>query len=103
VGRDAELGRALALLEAARAGVAGALVVEGEAGIGKTSLLRAAEELAGGFTCLWARGVESEASLGHAALLELLTPARGRLADLPVTQAEVLAAALGWGPGRGFR
>jgi DNA-binding NarL/FixJ family response regulator len=98
VGRDQELGRVLALLEAARAGLAGAVVVEGEAGIGKTSLLRAAEDIAGGFACLWARGVESEAALGHAALLELLTPVRDRLADLPAAQAEVLAAALGWGP-----
>ena len=98
VGRDEELGRVLALLEAARDGVAGALVVPGEAGIGKTTLLRAAEELAGGFTCLWTRGVESEAVLGHAALLELLTPMRDRLADLPAAQAQALAAALGWGP-----
>ena len=98
MGRDEELGRILALLEAARGGVASALVVEGEAGIGKTALLDAAEELAGGFACLWARGVESEAALGHAALLELLTPVRDRLADLPGAQAEALAAALGWGP-----
>jgi DNA-binding CsgD family transcriptional regulator len=98
VGRDQELGRVLALLEAARGGVAGALVVEGEAGIGKTALLHAAEEAAGGFTCLWARGVESEATLGHAALLELLIPVRGRLAELPAAQAQALAAALGWGP-----
>jgi hypothetical protein len=53
--------------------------------------------LAGGFTCLWARGVESEAALGHAALLELPTPVRDRLGDLRAAQAEVLAAALGWG------
>ena len=98
VGRDEELGRVLALLTAARGGVGGALVVSGEAGIGKTTLLQAAEGLADGFTFLWARGVESEAALGHAALLELLTPVRDRLADLPAAQAEALAAALGWGP-----
>jgi DNA-binding NarL/FixJ family response regulator len=98
VGRDEELGRVLALLEAARGGLTGALVVQGEAGIGKTALLAAAEELADGFTCLWARGVESEAALGHAGLLELLTPVQDRLADLPAAQAEALAAALGWGP-----
>jgi DNA-binding NarL/FixJ family response regulator len=98
VGRDMELGRVLALLEAARGGAAGALVIEGEAGIGKTALLGAAEELAGGFVCLWARGVESEAALGHAALLELLTSVRDRLTDLPAAQAQALAAALGWGP-----
>src|SRR5262245_50459287 len=74
VGRDEELARVLALLEAARDGLAGALVVQGEAGIGKTTLLAAAEDLAGGFTSLWTHGVESEAALGHAALLELFTP-----------------------------
>jgi DNA-binding NarL/FixJ family response regulator len=98
VGRDEELGRVRDLLEAVRGGLTGALVVQGEAGIGKTTLLAAAEELADGFTCLWARGVESEATLGHAALLELLTPVQDRLSDLPTAQAEALAAALGWGP-----
>ena len=42
--------------------------------------------------------MESEAALGHAALLELLSPVRDRLADLPAAQAEALTAALGWGP-----
>jgi hypothetical protein len=41
--------------------------------------------------------VESEAALGHAALLELLGPVRERLVDLAAAQAEALAAALGWG------
>ena len=100
VGRDRELARVRELLEAVRGGLTVALVVEGEAGIGKTSLLAAADELADGFTCLWARGVESEAALGHAALLELVTPVRDRLADVPAAQAEALAAALGWGPAR---
>jgi DNA-binding CsgD family transcriptional regulator len=100
VGRDEELGRVRDLLEAARGGLTGTLVVEGEAGIGKTTLLAAAEELVDGFTCLGARGVESETALGHAALLELLSPVRDRLADLPPAQAEALAAALGWGPAR---
>jgi DNA-binding CsgD family transcriptional regulator len=98
VGRVEELGRVLALLEAARGGTAGALVVSGEAGIGKTALLGAAGEAADGFACLWARGVESEAALGHAALLELLGPVRDHLGELPAAQAEALAAALGWGP-----
>jgi CTP:molybdopterin cytidylyltransferase MocA len=103
VGRDQELARVRELLEAVRGGLTGALVVEGEAGIGKTSLPAAADELADGFTCLWARGVESEAALGHAALLELITPVRDRLADVPEVQAEALAVALGWGADRGAR
>src|SRR5918993_3965746 len=71
VGRDQELGRVRDLLEAARGGVAGALVVEGEAGIGKTTLLAAAEELAGGVVCLWARGGGSGAPPGPRAPLAL--------------------------------
>ena len=96
-GRVDELDRIRALVDAARGGVAGALVVEGEAGIGKTTLLGAAAELAEGFVCLWARGVESETTLGHATLLELLTPVRERLAGIPAVQAQALDAALGWG------
>ena len=99
VGRGEELGRIRALVDAARGGVTGAVVVEGEAGIGKTTLLGAAAELAEGFVCLWARGVESEAAPEHATLLELFTPVRERLAEVPAVQAQALAAALGWGAG----
>ena len=97
VGRVDELDRIRALVDAARGGVAGALVVEGEAGIGKTTLLGAAAELAEGFAYVWARGVESETALGHATLLELLTPVRERLSGIPAVQAQALDAALGWG------
>ena len=74
IGRAEELSRIQRLIDGARDGATGAVVLEGEAGMGKTTLLGAARELADGFICLWARGVESEAALGHAALLELLTP-----------------------------
>ncbi len=36
--------------------------------------------------------------LGHAGLLELLTPLRDRLGDIPPGQARAVAAALGWEP-----
>jgi hypothetical protein len=45
-GRDAELARIAALLDAARAGRSGVLVVRGEPGVGKTALLDAACEAA---------------------------------------------------------
>jgi DNA-binding CsgD family transcriptional regulator len=79
--------------------VAESLVIEGDAGLGKTTLLRAASARAEGFVVLVARGLESEAPLAHACLLELLTPLRRHLDDVPVGQAQALAAALGWGPG----
>ena len=44
------------------------------------------------------QGVESEAVLSGAGLLSVLTPLRGGLGSVPGTQAEALAAALGWGP-----
>jgi DNA-binding CsgD family transcriptional regulator len=98
LGREVELARVRALLAAARDGAGGVLVLEGEPGIGKTTVLGAAERSAPGFRCLSTRGVESEAALGHAALLELLGPLRDLLPEVPSTQAAALASALGWGP-----
>ncbi|WP_369254815.1 AAA family ATPase [Geodermatophilus amargosae] len=98
MGRAAELAGIDRLLDGARAGRPALLVLEGEAGVGKTALLRAVAGRATGFLVLRARGIESEAALPQAALLELLTPLRPLLAEVPPGQAAALAAALGWGP-----
>jgi DNA-binding CsgD family transcriptional regulator/tetratricopeptide (TPR) repeat protein len=98
VGRVAERARLGRLLEAARSGSADAVVIEGEAGTGKTTLLRAAAAQADGFVRVTVRGVESENVLAHACLLELLAPLRRHLADVPLGQAQALSAALGWCP-----
>src|SRR6188472_456323 len=66
VGRDTERSRLQALLDAARAGRSGALLLHGEAGIGKTALLRWAIEAADGFAVLRARGMESESDIPYA-------------------------------------
>ncbi len=100
VGRDGELGRIATVLDAARAGVTSALVLEGEPGIGKTTLLLAASARADGCLTLWAHGVESDVQLSHGCLLELLTPLRAHLAEVPPAQAAALESALGWGAGR---
>ncbi|MCY7420067.1 MAG: ATP-binding protein, partial [Chloroflexi bacterium] len=55
VGRGDEQGTIDALLDAARAGCSGALVLTGEAGIGKSALLGYAVERAEGMTVLSAR------------------------------------------------
>ena len=89
------------LVEAARAGSTGCLVLEGEPGIGKTTLLEAAERAATGFRCLWVHGTESEAVLDHAGLLEALTGVRHLLAEIPEAQASALRSALGWGTAAG--
>jgi DNA-binding CsgD family transcriptional regulator/tetratricopeptide (TPR) repeat protein len=99
VGRESELAAIARVLESARAGRAAALCLEGDAGVGKTALLAAAEARAEGFRCLRGTGVEADVGLAHAALLELLCPVRPRLGDVPVRQRETLGAALGWTAG----
>ena len=58
-----------------------------------------AAERAGGLRRLRARGVESEAQIPFAALLELLRPALDRLDAIPEPQARALEAALALRPG----
>jgi predicted ATPase/DNA-binding CsgD family transcriptional regulator len=62
IGRDGELERFAAALASAREGTGVALVVEGDAGIGKTALLEAAQAhaRASGMVVLTARGIELE-------------------------------------------
>lgn len=77
VGRDDALDAVRRVLETARRGPAG-LVLEGEPGIGKTSVWRAGLDTAGeGFEALVARPAESESALPYVALGDLL----GRLTD----------------------
>jgi DNA-binding CsgD family transcriptional regulator len=89
---QAELGR---LVEQARHGRSGVLVVRGEAGIGKTALLDAAASSATGFDVVRLVGIESEMRLGFAALHQLLTPFLDRTDALPPPQARALRAAFG--------
>ncbi len=94
VGRAAEQERLEALLTAARDGRAGALVLRGDPGIGKTALLEWTAERGRGFTILRATGVESEAELAYAGLEQLLRPLLGSLDALPPPQADALRVAL---------
>ena len=95
VGRDEELEALEALLRPE--GLPARLLVEGEAGIGKTSLCAAAVELARerGFEILAARPAESEAELSLASIGDLLEPVLDRvLGELPAPQARALRVAL---------
>ena len=74
---------------------------QGEPGIGKTTLLEAAERMATGFRCLWVRGVESESVLAHAGLLQALGPLRDGLAEIPGAQATALSVGSRVGTGGG--
>src|SRR5215472_130619 len=98
LGRDTECAAIGRLLEDARAGIGGALVVRGEAGIGKSALLDYARQRAAPMTVLSAVGVEAESDLAFAGLHELLRSVLGYLAELPGTQSQALAGALGLAP-----
>ncbi|MFC7533570.1 AAA family ATPase [Actinoplanes sp. GCM10030250] len=83
VGRDDACRRIDAVLATAREGRRAALVVRGEAGMGKTSLLDAARDRARGLRLLEVEPVEAESSIAFAGLVQLLHPIRKelRLAD----------------------
>jgi DNA-binding CsgD family transcriptional regulator len=99
VGRDPERGEIERVFARARAGSSAALGLVGESGIGKTALLGYARERASGMRVLQARGIESEAEVPFASLLELIRPALGMLTRLPEPQAEALEGALAVRPG----
>jgi DNA-binding CsgD family transcriptional regulator len=83
------------LLDAARAGRSGVLVMRGEPGVGKTALLESAVESAAGLRVARVAGVESEMELAFAALQQLCAPMLGQLAGLPDPQRAALGVAFG--------
>ncbi len=99
-GRERERAQLAALVEKARAGTAGVLVVLGEPGVGKTALLHdlmtSQEQAAGGGGAgvLRTAGVESESPLPYAALHRLLRPATN-FDRLPAPQARALRVVFG--------
>ncbi|MEY9931356.1 DNA-binding CsgD family transcriptional regulator [Catenulispora sp. GP43] len=94
-GRGEELRALTDLLAGVREGMSSALVLVGEAGVGKTRLLDHVAETAAGVHVVRAAGVESEARLGFAALHGLLRPFLDGLGALPAPQREALASAFG--------
>jgi DNA-binding CsgD family transcriptional regulator len=96
VGREAELGAIGRFLEETAAAPA-VLVVEGDAGVGKTTLWRAGLEAAeaAGLQVLSTRGAGAEVRLGYAGLGDLLVGLESRvLARLPAPQRRALETAL---------
>ncbi|MEV4640946.1 AAA family ATPase [Actinoplanes sp. NPDC049548] len=98
LGRIAERALIDALLTGARAGHSDALVLTGEPGIGKTTLIQYAIEQAEGMRVLRARGFEAESEIPFAGLADLLRPALSELDTLPGPQAAALRSALALGP-----
>src|ERR1700748_2091179 len=83
------------LLADARSGRSGVLVLEGEAGVGKTALLDYAVASASDLRVLRAVAVESEMELAFAALHQLCAPVLDRLDRLPVPQRGALLTTFG--------
>ncbi|SFK09235.1 AAA ATPase domain-containing protein [Amycolatopsis sacchari] len=100
VGREREVELVVGLLrELPRRGHA--LVVTGEAGIGKSALLSVAREAAaeGDRQLLSTTGVQSEAQLPFAGLHQVLRPVFPRAAHLPPPQRDALRVAFGLAEG----
>jgi DNA-binding CsgD family transcriptional regulator len=99
LGREREQAALDRLLESARDGYGGALVVHGEPGVGKTALL---DDLVGKATSLRivrAAGVEGEMELPFAAAQQLCAPIMSADARLPPPQRDAIDIAFGLRPG----
>jgi DNA-binding CsgD family transcriptional regulator len=96
--REQEFAVLDALVDRLRDG-GGAVVVRGEAGIGKSALLQRVRRRAEarGARTLATVGVESEAELAFAGLHQLLRPVIGALTQQPESLRQALEAALGLG------
>lgn len=101
LGRQSERRLINVLLDDARAGRSGALVLRGEAGIGKTALIDSIEDDAGagGFSVVRLTGYESEQQLTFAGLDRLCAPLLANIDVLPAPQRTALDVALGRGDG----
>jgi predicted ATPase len=89
-GRQAEQAAIDTVLERARDGHGGGLVLRGEPGMGKSALLVYARSRAAGMRVLQTAGVEPESELGYATLHRLLLPVLDGLERLPEPQARAL-------------
>ncbi|MFB7032427.1 AAA family ATPase, partial [Streptomyces sp. NPDC056295] len=95
IGRSAERARLRELLDAARAGMSGVLVLRGDPGIGKTALLEHATSCAQGMRVTRVAGVEAEQELAFAALHRVLLPVLSHSGCLPPPQRAALDTAFG--------
>src|SRR5262245_47119277 len=81
------------LVAGVRAGQSRVLVLRGEAGAGKSALLRVVPDVAADCAILWATGIESESELAFAGLHALCAPMLGRLDRIPDPQRDALRTA----------
>jgi DNA-binding CsgD family transcriptional regulator len=97
LGREREIAAMTSLLDHTAHGAGSALLLRGEAGIGKTTLLAEAQRLAAhrDMRTLACSGARTEANLAFAGLHQLLRPVLSVAASIPAEQGELLRAALG--------
>ncbi|MEV0705444.1 AAA family ATPase [Saccharopolyspora sp. NPDC050389] len=98
IGRDEELRVLGGVLTGLRSGAGNALVIRGEAGVGKSALLAEVVPGAPG-RVLRASGVESEVEIAFSGLHQLLLPVLDEVDGLPEPQADALRRALGTAAG----
>ncbi|ASR38568.1 hypothetical protein BAY61_30255 [Prauserella marina] len=94
-GRAGELKVIDRQLAEARSGRSSALVIRGETGIGKSTLLAHAEQAAADLSVLRGSGIESETNLPFAGLHLLLRTVLDRVEELPAPHAKALHRAFG--------
>src|SRR5262245_7967325 len=95
LGRRSECALLDELVVSVRAGLSGALVVRGDAGVGKSALLEYLVQHASGCGIARAVGVESEMELAYAGLQQLCGPFTDRIEQLPGPQRDALATGFG--------
>ena len=95
IGRAEEQSAIDALLDSARDGMSGALVIRGEPGIGKTAMLDYAINSSRDFIAVRADGIESERDLSFAAIHRVLMPFLAESESLPDPQRRALDATFG--------
>ena len=99
IDRDAERDTLDRFVAAIRAGQSQALVLCGEAGVGKTALLDYLAGNASGCRVARAAGVQSEMELAFAALHQLCAPMLDSLQRLPPPQRDAVRTTFGMGAG----
>jgi AAA ATPase domain len=99
LGRHRECAALDAGLAALRTGQSRALVLRGEAGVGKTALLNYLVARAAGCQVVSAAGVQNEMELAFSGLYQVCAPMLGRVDCLPSPQADALLTAFGMSSG----
>ena len=100
IGREQEAEQVGLVLDRARSGIGGVLLLRGEAGMGKSALLAQTVEESAGFRVLQAQGLETEAEIGYGVLADLCRPLADQITELPGLMRDALTTATGQAAGR---